>query len=110
MKKILIISTSFPRWKNDRVTSFVYHFAKSMRKKCDVHVLAPHAAGAKMYEDMEGVKVHRFLYAAEKLEIFGTGISIMDLIRSNPFVILLLPFFVVEKHWTYVKLERRMNL
>lgn len=59
-KKLLVITSTFPRWKNDAVPMFVYEFSNELAKKgFDVHVLAPHYKGAKEYERMCLLKVHK---------------------------------------------------
>jgi L-malate glycosyltransferase len=61
--KILILTTTFPRWKDDVVPSFVYHLSRQLYENgMEVFVLAPHHPGARTLEDMGGVKVRRFRY------------------------------------------------
>ncbi len=61
--KVLVLTTTFPRWKNDSTTAFVYELSKRLRNEgMEIVVLAPHYEGAKFYEEMEGLKVYRFPY------------------------------------------------
>lgn len=61
--KILILTSTFPRWENDTVTTFVFDFAKQMKKKgWEPVVLAPHYPGAEKKEEMDGITVKRFQY------------------------------------------------
>lgn len=61
--KVLVLATTFPRWKDDSSSAFVYELSKRLRDKdIEIIVLAPHHEGAKFYEEMEGLKVHRFPY------------------------------------------------
>ena len=62
-KKVLVLATTFPRWKNDTTPAFVYELSKQLRTgNMDVVVLAPHYHGAKKLEMMDGIKVYRFPY------------------------------------------------
>jgi glycosyltransferase involved in cell wall biosynthesis len=60
---VLVLATTFPRWKDDSSSAFVYELSKRLRDKdIEIIVLAPHHEGAKFYEEMEGLKVYRFPY------------------------------------------------
>ena len=61
-KRILVLASTFPRWKNDSTPPFVFELEKRLARDFDIHVLAPHFPGAKKYELMAGLKVHRFQY------------------------------------------------
>jgi glycosyltransferase involved in cell wall biosynthesis len=61
--KLLMLTTSFPRWALDSTPSFVYDFAEKFpAKEFEIIVLAPHSKGAKKFEVMDGMKVYRFPY------------------------------------------------
>jgi glycosyltransferase involved in cell wall biosynthesis len=102
--KVLVITTTFQRWEHDSIPAFINDFAQNMLEKCEVHVLAPHTYGAKKQELLNGVNTVRFVYAPEKLEIFGSGVSIMGIIKRNPLTILLIPSFVLSAAITIVRL------
>ncbi len=108
-KKILVVTTSFPRWQNDKVTSFIYHFAERVSKTFEVHVLAPHSIGAQKYEHMGGIKVYRFRYAPQRYEKFGSGTAIMDVLKTSPFSMLLIPLFVGAAALSIMRLYRAHN-
>jgi glycosyltransferase involved in cell wall biosynthesis len=61
-KKILVLTSTFPRWKGDFTPPFVYELEKRLTKDFEIHILAPHYQGAKKEEMMEGLHVHRFQY------------------------------------------------
>lgn len=93
--KVLIVSTTFPRWENDKIPSFVYDFAVSIKPSCQVHVLAPHVAGAKRFEYMSGIAVYRFVYAPEKFEKFGEAVSIISILKRSKIYALMIPIFII---------------
>lgn len=99
MARLLIITSSFPRWKGDSTQPVAFGLAKSMvNKGHSVSVLAPHHQGAKMREEMDGVEVirHPYFYPfrAEKL-CYGPGIPAN--LKSKPWLVLLLPFLVLSQ-------------
>ena len=60
--KVLVLTSTFPRWKNDTTPPFVFELEKRLSKDFEIHILAPHHKGAKKEEIMEGLHVHRFQY------------------------------------------------
>lgn len=61
--KVLVLTTTFPRWKDDSTPMFVYELSKRLGDEgLEIIVLAPHHGGAKFYEEMDGLKVYRFPY------------------------------------------------
>ncbi len=61
--KVLVLTTTFPRWKEDATPTFVYDLSQQLRKEgLDVVILAPHHQGAKFEEEREGLNVYRFPY------------------------------------------------
>lgn len=61
-KHILVLASTFPRWKNDTTPPFVFELEKRLVKDFEIHVIAPHYQGAKKEEIMERLHVHRFQY------------------------------------------------
>lgn len=65
-----MITTSFPRWKGDSAGKFVFELSYNLAKaNNNVIVISPHQKGVKKEEVMSGIKVHRFRYAPQSLEM-----------------------------------------
>ena len=63
LPNILVLATTFPRWKNDSEPAFVFNLSKRLAKKgFKISVLVPGAPGALSYEEMGGLKIYRFTY------------------------------------------------
>ena len=63
MKKVLVISSTFPRRKDDTTPSFVYELSNRLaRKDRKIIVLAPHAYGSAKTEKLDNMEIHRFQY------------------------------------------------
>jgi len=61
--KVLFVTTSFPRFENDFVGSFVFRFAKYLVEAgVDVTALAPGAPGIDNRGEIDGVNIVRFTY------------------------------------------------
>jgi glycosyltransferase involved in cell wall biosynthesis len=61
--KVLVLTTTFPRWKDDSTPGFVYELSKRLKNRgIEIFILAPHHKGSKFYEEVEDLKIHRFPY------------------------------------------------
>ena len=67
--RVLHLTSSFPRSAGDHVAPFLLDLARAQQSAgLEVAVLAPHDAGARRTEDLDGVGVHRFRYATDRWE------------------------------------------
>lgn len=64
-KNLVILASTFPRWKNDNVPTFVQDFSMRIASHFkNVTVIAPHFPGARLYEEIgPRINVQRFRYA-----------------------------------------------
>jgi len=61
--RILCLTSNFPRWKGDSTTPFVLNLAQDIQRLgWQVDILAPHAPGCKLIENIDGIHVERFRY------------------------------------------------
>ena len=62
-RRLLCVTSNFPRWSGDSTTPFVLHLAQDLQSLgWEVHVLAPHAPDAELSEIIGCVRVERFRY------------------------------------------------
>jgi glycosyltransferase involved in cell wall biosynthesis len=106
MKKLLVFTSTFPRWKNDTLPPHVYELSKRLTSRFEVTVLAPHYPGAKEYEVMDGIRVHRFPYFIKRYETLACTGGILPQLRKNPLRYLQLPFFLLS---AYKALQERIK-
>jgi len=107
--RLLILTSTFPRWPNDHDPPFVYELARRLTTDFEIDVLAPHAAGARLHETMDGLHVWRFRYAPEHLERLAYDGGIPARLRRSPIYTLLLPAFVQAQLWAAWRLLRRRH-
>jgi glycosyltransferase involved in cell wall biosynthesis len=93
-KKILIMTSTFPRWRGDTDPPFVFDLALRLIEFFDMHVLCPHAPAAKITEIMEGIQVKRFRYFFNRFETLAYGGGILNRFRQSRFYFFLVPFFL----------------
>ena len=60
-KKILVLASTFPRWKDDVEPPFVYELSRRLSSNYSVHILAPHAPGTAAEEHFDREKIARDL-------------------------------------------------
>lgn len=93
-KKILIFTSTFPRWQNDTDPPFVFELARRLTTRFEVHVLAPAYPGAKDAELMEDIHVRRFHYFIPFWEKLAGGIGMLPTLKSTPLYYFQVPFFL----------------
>ena len=110
--KILVLTTTFPRWKNDTTPAFVYELSKRIQEKDKkIIVLAPHHKSSKKFEIMDGMKIYRFPYffplKFQKL-IYEGGI-LPNLKRSNLAKIQIPLLFITEMYYAFKIIKNEIS-
>jgi len=95
-KKILVLSSTFPRWRADTGPGFVFDLARNyVRRGFKVDVIAPHAFKAKIREEMGGVEIYRYRYFFERLQTLAYDGGIAARLKANKFNYLLIPWLFI---------------
>jgi glycosyltransferase involved in cell wall biosynthesis len=92
--KLLVVTSTFPRWKSDTDPPFVYELSKRLTSDFDIIVHTPHCHGSLTQEIMDGMRIHRFRYFFSYFERLAGGQGIVPKLRRNKLYYLLLPFFL----------------
>ncbi len=98
-KKLLVLSSTYPRWRGDPEPGFVHELAKRMTAQLEVRVLCPHAQGALTQETLEGVEIVRYRYAPSRFETLVNNGGIINNLKCQPWKWLLVPFFLLRLLW-----------
>ena len=97
-----------PDWPGDTDPTFVHELSRRLVDPgTEVHILAPHTAGAARRESLDGLTVHRFRYAFERFETLAYSTGILDKLRANRLNYLLVPFFLLGMTAAAYRLVRR---
>jgi len=104
---LLVLASTYPRWKGDPEPGFVHELAKRLTDRFRVIVLGPHAPGALPFEVLDGVEVVRYRYAPEKLETLVNDGGIVTNLKLHRWKLLLVPGFVLMQAWQAWRLCRR---
>jgi glycosyltransferase involved in cell wall biosynthesis len=105
--RLLILSSTYPRFRDDPEPGFVHQLALRLAGEFDVTVLAPHAPGAAAAETLDGVRVLRYRYAPAALETLVAGGGIVANLGRSPWKWLLVPGFLLALAWRTWRLLRQ---
>ena len=109
-KRLLVLTSTFPRWKGDHEPGFVFELSKRLGDQFEVVVLAPQAPGAKRIEDIDGIKIYRFKYFSHGLQTLAYNGGILANLKKNKLNYLLIPFFIFSAHIHLTRLVRRFHI
>lgn len=108
--RLLVLASTYPRWKGDHEPGFVHELAKRLTSRFEVLVLGPRAPGTKRFDNMDGVQVIRYRYAPGPIETLVNDGGIVTNLRRAKWKLLLVPSFVLMQIWTAWKLMRRYKV
>lgn len=104
--RVLMTASTFPRYEGDTEPRFILDLAKAMSDEFDVTVLAPSFPGAKLHENMEGVRVERYRYfPVNKLETLCYPGAVAARIKEKKVRAFLVPFLILGL-WRYLLVHR----
>ncbi|MCA9487221.1 MAG: glycosyltransferase, partial [Nanoarchaeota archaeon] len=109
-KKILVLTSTFPRWKEDAATPpFVLELSKRLTDKFEVHLLAPLSKGSQKEEIVEEIHVHRFKYWFNLENNLADG-AILPNLKKNKFLFSQIPFFFLAQIFAAKRILKKENI
>lgn len=110
--KILLVTSSFPRWDGDWAGVFLQRLACALKDIGNkMIVLAPHSSGSPTMESFGGIDVHRFRYFwPDRFETLAYGQGILYNLRKNPLRLLLLVPFIFAQGLRMKKLMKDVDI
>jgi glycosyltransferase involved in cell wall biosynthesis len=108
--RILVLTSTFPRWKGDVEPPFVYELSRRLAVGYEVCVLAPHAPGSESRETMDGIHVQRFRYAPDGWQQLAYRGGILANLRKSPALLALVPLFLAAQLLSAVRTLRRESI
>lgn len=108
--KILVITSTFPRWEGDTDPPFVFELCRRINRALEVIVLCPHYPGTKSRERVQDITVARFRYFPEKWEKLAYDGGILNKIRQSRWYYLAVPFFILGELMATVQLLRKEDI
>ena len=106
--RILVLTSTFPRWPGDREPPFVFELSRRLAGVHEVLVIAPHCRGAACEERLSGsVAVRRFRYAPEAFESLAYEGGILEKLRRGRWRWMLVPLFFLAELLAVVRALHR---
>ena len=95
--RILVITSSFPRFSGDSSGAFILNLCKELQKLgLDIEVMAPHDFGCNRHGMWGGIQVSRFPYFYPlRFQRLCYGAGILKNMKESPVAFAQLPFFVL---------------
>ncbi len=94
---ILVLTSTFPRFEDDHEPRFVADLCLNLLESHDVVVLTQHRPGTATEEYYHGIRVMRFRYAPEFMEILSESGGMLNTLKQNPLAWLLVPLFIIAQ-------------
>ena len=92
-RRILVLTSTFPRYEADHTPPFVYELSKRLATEFEVMVLAPYGEGAQRHEQWDGMTIHRFNYWPFEERV--TDGAMLPALKKHKVFWLQLPFFLL---------------
>jgi glycosyltransferase involved in cell wall biosynthesis len=96
-KKLLVLSSTYPRWDDDWEPAFVHELSKRLTSDFDVTVLCPREKGSVRREIKDKVNVHRYRYAPNCASTLVSNGGIAANLKNTKLKWLLVPFFFLAQ-------------
>jgi glycosyltransferase involved in cell wall biosynthesis len=107
---VLVLASTFPRWKNDNATPpFVYELSKRLTDSFNIHILAPYSKNSKKEEILEWMNIHRFKYWFENEKNLADG-AILPNLKSNKLFWIQVPFFLIFEFFSIIYLTKKYKI
>lgn len=105
--RLLVVASTYPRWAGDHEPGFVHGLARALLSSFDVMVVCPHAPGAAISENLDGVEVRRYRYAPARFETLVNDGGILGNLRRSSWKWLLVPTFLASQLAMLQRMRRR---
>lgn len=108
-KKVLIITSTFPRGNDDVLASWIGELCLRLKKEgLTIEILAPSYKGQKQSQ-YHGITVHRFRYAPSFLEILAQDEGAVIKIRRKPWILPLVILYVLFGAFFLINLTKKTH-
>jgi hypothetical protein len=107
--KLLVLTSTFPRWRIDTDPPFVYELSRRLTDTFDVTIHTPHYPGARTREMMAGMHIYRFRYFWGPFEKLAGSTGILPTLHHNKLYYGLVPFLLLAQLFSLLLLVRKIR-
>ena len=108
--RLLVLTSTFPRWSGDREPRFVFDLCQRLSNRFEIHVLAPHACGAKRQEIINGIEITRFKYFFSRWETLAYEGGILAKLHLNSLRAGLIPLFILAQTLAALRIIKKNQI
>jgi glycosyltransferase involved in cell wall biosynthesis len=109
--KLLILTSSFPRYPKDFAGCFVLEFAQALSDKYEIKVLAPACVDYPNKESWENIEITRFNYLWPKyFQLLDSAKDLQPLLEKSLFAKLQVIPFCIAFFWQAFKLAKKSDI
>lgn len=110
--RLLVLTTTFPRWANDVTPAFVYELSRRLQNNgFNIVILTPHCEGSKKFEILDGMKVYRFPYFfPEKYQKLAYDGGIIPNLKKSLLAWIQVPFLLCIETLYTIKLIKKEKI
>lgn len=109
-RKILIVTTSYPKWEGDHNGYFIHNFLIHILDEFEVYVIAPDTKGAKKIEVIDNINIIRFSQFPFIPVELAYGDDILAKIKKNRFLFFAIPFFIFNMFINVLKVQKKYRI
>lgn len=109
-KKILVLTSTYPRFKGDNEPPFVKELSGHLSEYYSVHVVCPNYKDGKTNDWFGRVKITRFRYSIPRWELLSYNGGILANLRKNKLTFLLVPFFILSEMICLITILKREKI
>lgn len=108
--KILVLTSSYPKYNGDMDGNFVYELAVRLKKDFEIFVLAPAYKDSPNFEIENGIKIYRHKQSLIHNIELAYGNGIYENLKKNKFKYFALPFYFVYQVLMLVKILKKEKI
>ena len=109
-KKILILTSAFPRWQGEQRDMFVFDLCKRLTLVFNVTVLVPRDKHCSSYEEYDNLKIYKHSQSPFNLFTIAYGSGIPSNIKKNPFLWIIVPFYFIYQIFSIRKIVKKYHI
>lgn len=107
--KVLVLTSTYPRWQGDTEPGFVHELNKRLAKEHQIFSLAPSYPGAKCKEIIDDVIVIRYRYFFSSMETLCYRGGILPNIKKYKWKFLLVPFLLIGMAIAVIRIHKKID-
>lgn len=108
--KLLVLTSSYPKYKGDINGNFVYELVTRLKSDFDIFVLAPAYLGSSSFETIDDIKIYRHKQFFVNTIELAYGSDILAKIKKNLIYLFVVPFYLLYQFISLRKIVKNEKI